>query len=236
MVDGVIFPRREKNEPQLPATGILVLNPSDIPVMTARAREYALQRHFLFHSQLFSDERFFLAGPAVGAPMATLCLEKLIALGARRIVVYGWCGAIHPDLRICDLFLPSSGLSEEGTSQHYQNCTPWDMSLYRELMCSLEQTDMRPKSGRIWTTDALYRETREKVVTYGNQGILAVDMEFTALQAVATYRSVVFAAVMIVSDELFTGRWNRGYAQKQFRSRSRQAFDLLFSLLNTGQL
>jgi uridine phosphorylase len=231
MFDGIISPRREKNEPQLPASGILVLNPSDIPTMASRAREEACKQHFLFNSQLFSNDQWFLAGPAVGAPMATLCLEKLVALGARRIVVYGWCGSIHPNLRIGDLFLPSSGWSEEGTSQHYPVGRPWDMSLHTELLHLLEQAASMPKFGKIWTTDALYRETREKVATYAGQGIWAVDMEFTALQAVAAFREIALAAVMLVSDELFSGRWNRGYTRKKFRSCSRQTFDVLLSFL-----
>ncbi|WP_448872241.1 nucleoside phosphorylase [Desulfobulbus propionicus] len=204
--------------------------------MLACAKQYALRRHYLFNAQLFSDERFFLAGPAVGAPMATLCLEKLIALGAQRIVVYGWCGAIHPDLRIGDVFLPLSGLSEEGTSQHYCSGTQWDLSLQASLMLALKQVGRQPKFGKIWTIDALYRETRQKVEQYAVQGFLAVDMEYTALQAVAAFRSVTLGAVMLVSDELFCGNWNPGYSRKQFRSHSRQMLDLLVSFMHTAIL
>jgi uridine phosphorylase len=236
MADALITPYRGKNEPRLPSTGLLVLNPADIPTMVTRAKEYGLRRHFLFNAQLFSDHRFFLAGPAVGAPMAVLCLEKLIALGARRIVVYGWCGSIHPDLRICDLFLPSSGLSEEGTSQHYSSEKSSDLSLHAALMAALDQAGFQARSGGIWTTDALYRETRQKVEQYAKHGLVAVDMEYTALQAVATYRSVALGAVMLVSDELFSGSWNPGYPQKKFRSLSRQTLDLLVSLLHKALL
>jgi hypothetical protein len=56
-------------------------------------------------------------------------------------------------------------------------------------------------------------------------------MEFTALQAVAAFREIALAAVMLVSDELFSGRWNRGYTRKKFRSCSRQTFDVLLSFL-----
>lgn len=231
MNDALILPRQEKNDPQLPESGILALNPSDTPTMIALAKEYVLGRHFLFNSNLFCNERFFIAGPAVGAPMAVICLEKLIALGARRIVVYGWCGSIHPGLRISDLFLPTSGVSEEGTSLHYTSGKAWDNSLQDDLRGKLEQAGKPTKSGGIWTTDALYRETRNKIEAYGSQGIRAIDMEYTALQAVAIFREVRVGGVMLVSDELFGMRWKAGYGHKSFRTLSRQSLGLLVSLL-----
>lgn len=232
MDDSVIVPRREKGDPQLPETGILVLNPSDMPVMADLAQSLALKRHFLFNARLYSDEQMFLAGPAVGAPMAVLCLEKLIVLGARRVIVYGWCGSIHPGLRLSELFLPVSGVSEEGTSQHYVSNKPWNSLLHAELMQALRGAGREAKSGDIWTTDALYRETRKKVEQYGAQGLMAVDMEYTALQAVAAFREVLLAAVMLVSDELFMHRWQPVYSHKQFRTLSRQTLSLLFSLFH----
>ncbi|MGD9947941.1 MAG: nucleoside phosphorylase [Desulfobulbus sp.] len=232
MVDALISPHREKNEPQLPAYGIFVLNPSDTPTMTSLAKEYGLRRHFLFNSQLFYNERFFLAGPAVGAPMAAICQEKLIVLGARRIVLYGWCGSIHPDLRISDLFLPAFGLSEEGTSPHYHSENPRNLALQDQLATSLGQAGYQVKTGGIWTTDALYRETRQKIERYGRQGIIAVDMEYTALQAVATFREILLGGVMLVSDELFGEKWRAGYGHKSFRTLSRQTLGLLVSFLH----
>lgn len=236
MVDALITPRREKNEPELPVRGIFALNPSDHGTLIALAKEYGLRRHYLFHSQLFYNEQFFLAGPAVGAPMAAICQEKLIALGARRIVVYGWCGSIHSDLRIGDLFVPAAGLSEEGTSAHYATELSWDPTLQEQLTASLKQSGCLPKPGTIWTTDALFRETRQKIEQYGRQGVLAVDMECTALQAVATFRGVLMAALMLVSDELFGPRWHPGYRQKSFRTLSRQTLCLLVSLLQKAAL
>lgn len=232
MSDTVIIPRREKGDPQLPPTGILSLNPSDCSTMHVLAKEHGLRRHFLFNAQLYCNEQIFLAGPAVGAPMAVICLEKLIALGADRIIVYGWCGSLTPQLRIADIFLPCAGLSEEGTSVHYPTQTPWASSLHGPLSCTLQQSGLTPHTGAIWTTDALYRETWTKVEQYKDRGLMAVDMECTALHSVAAFRGVSLGAVLLVSDELFDGRWRSGYSRPQFRARSRQLLTLLFSLFH----
>lgn len=230
MSDTVIAPRREKGDPLLPATGILSLNPSDCPTMHALAKEHGLRRHFLFNAQLYASDRFFVAGPAVGAPMAVLCLEKLIALGAQRLLVFGWCGSLSGRLRIGDLFLPTSGCCEEGTSAHYPVAHPWAGSLHAELGERLQQSGERSSFGPIWTTDALYRETWDKVALYASQGIMAVDMESTALQSVASFRGIRLGVALLVSDELVDGQWRPGYSRPQFRKRSRHLLSVLFSL------
>jgi len=52
----------------------------------------------------------------------------------------------------------------------------------------LEGLGASPLTGGVWTTDALYRETRDKVEAYGARSVLVVETEMTALMTVASYR------------------------------------------------
>ena len=72
------------------------------------------------------------------------------------------------------------------------------------------------RSGKIWTTDAVYRETREKVERYQKQGVLAVEMEISALFSVAQFRQVELGAMLVVSDELSALKWRPGFRDKRF--------------------
>jgi len=232
MTTCVINPHRNKGEPQLPPVGILTVNPSDSSCFAELAKRYGLQKHFLFNSNLYSGNSLFLAGPAVGAPMAAICLEKIIAMGAMQIILYGWCGSLTPSLRIGDLFMPTSSLSEEGTSVHYPHTVAGgDDSLHTSLLEVLTTKERSLQQGAIWTTDAVYRETRDKVANYASQGVKAVDMEYAALKAVAGFRHVHFAAVMLVSDELFHQEWTPRFVQKSFRSDSKKILDRLCALI-----
>ena len=162
--------------------------------MAAYAKTAEMQRSFLFNSNLYYSEKLFLAGPAVGAPVAVMCLEKLIALGAKKIILYGWCGSLQEELRAMDVLLPTEALSEEGTSRHYQDQTQGhnqDKNRQREKILAsptlhthlgniLTAADFSYQTGKIWTTDAPYRETRTKITDYAGQGIYGVDMEFSA--------------------------------------------------------
>ncbi|MBA3004945.1 MAG: nucleoside phosphorylase [Desulfurivibrio sp.] len=224
MSEVVVHPTRGKNEPQLPPCGILLINPTEARQASQLYGQEGWTRHFLFHSNLHRAQSppMFWAGPAVGAPMAVICLEKLIALGARRIIVCGWCGSLQQDLGVGDLVLPTSAVSEEGTSVHYPVSGVIESSfrLRQGLKDFFSGTGKELKEGMVWTTDALYRETREKVVRYGREGILAVDMEYSALMQVAAFRQVELAAVMLVSDLLWKDPWRPDFQGKEFRKRS----------------
>ncbi len=225
MSEVVVQPCRSKNEPQLPAWGILLVNPSEACQAARISGQEGWTRHFLFHSNLHLAQSppMFWAGPAVGAPMAVICLEKLIALGANRIIVCGWCGSLSPDLGVGELVLPTWAISEEGTSGHYPVAGRSESSprLRKGLKDFFLGAGKELKEGPIWTTDALYRETREKVVRYGQKGVLAVDMECSALMQVAAFRQVELAAVMMVSDLLWQDPWLPAFQSKEFRTRSR---------------
>ncbi|MFO7606599.1 MAG: nucleoside phosphorylase [Desulfurivibrionaceae bacterium] len=226
----IISPRREKGEPLLPAIGLFCVNPGDARYLGGRAEKMGASRYFLFNSTLqvisgnSGSEGVFVAGPAVGAPMAVMTLEKLVALGARKVIVYGWCGSLNPALRTGDLLLPTWGFSEEGTSSHYpiQGKAASSESLRGELNRYLCSEGLASQEGPIWTTDAPYRETRAKVVSYAAKSILGVDMEFSALATVASYRRIDLAALFLVSDELWHKSWQAGFKGKTFSAKNRR--------------
>jgi uridine phosphorylase len=169
---------------------------------------------------------FTLAGPILGAPQAVLVLEKLLALGSRAIIVFGWCGSLQPEVKIGDWLLPSYARSEEGTSAHYpmepEKFSP-DADLLARLQDHCQQQGIPVRLGPIWTTDALLRETVHKVRAYGKDGLLAVEMELSALFHVAAYRKVRLVGLLVVSDELFTLKWQPGFGSTNFKRSCNQA-------------
>ena len=235
MEQTIIKPTRAKGEPQLPSIGILAVNPTDHHFFVNKLMTKEMKKYFLFNSNLHSDGKIFVAGPSVGAPMAALNLEKLIALGAEIIFLYGWCGSLTPDLQAMDLFVPSWAKSEEGTSSHYMvsggGVPEGNKICQTQLKSWLISQGNQFGSGPIWTTDAPYRETYEKVEKYKREGIMAVDMEYSALCSVAAYRRVQFASLMFVSDELWRKPWRPMFKYKEFRVKSGEVLAGLCELL-----
>lgn len=154
-----------------------------------------------------------------GGPAAGILMETLIASGVERIVMVGKAGSISPKCTLGDLFLPSWGVREEGTSYHYLPSNNWcevSEGLYSVIQGYFE-VDMFLKGG-VWSTDAPFRETMDKVQRYAEHGVLAVEMECTTLMAIAVYREVDFVAILVITDELYSGKWVRGLGSERVKN------------------
>jgi purine-nucleoside phosphorylase len=226
----LIRPRRRKGEPDLPKTAVLALIREDLEFLKALAgkTERVKVRDF-FKVHLADEGRLCLAGPALGAPQAVMVAEKLFALGVERLLFTGWAGSLRPEIKIGDLLLIKGALSEEGTSNHYplEEEPRSNHGLRESLLTQARKQGLELKPGRIWTTDAIYRETREKVESYARQGLSAVDMETSALLTVAAFRGKAAAGLMIISDELGSGKWKPGFKSDRFQKARIDAAGLL---------
>jgi uridine phosphorylase len=149
--------------------------------------------------------------PGVGAPLAAAFLEEAIALGARKVVACGGCGTLSPAVRAGDIVLPSAAVRDEGTSFHYAPPSRVIEADGRALAVAktvLEQRGQPFAVGKVWTTDAIYRETRSKVQRRLSEGCLVVDMEASAFFAVARFRGIQFAQLLYGGDDLSGEQWD----------------------------
>jgi uridine phosphorylase len=232
----LIHPRRGKKEKALPENGLLLVNPSEASLCHTQLRENGGETRFLFNSNLTVDreQSFFIAGPAIGSPMAALSMEKLIVLGAKRIVLFGWCGAISRDLKVGDILIPTEALAGEGTSHYYPLTAPVAPAI--EFRQTIERFfyahNAVVHSGRVWSTDAVYREDRRTLKDLrSNERVIAIDMEFSALCAVACFRGIEFAAILVVSDELFGKVWRPGFSEGAFIQNKAMALNSVLSFI-----
>jgi uridine phosphorylase len=169
--------------------------------------------------------------------MAVLSMEKLIVLGAKRIVLVGWCGALLETLKVGDIILPGQALCGEGTSHYYsENQAPQpSANVLSGLRAVLSQSELPWQEGRVWSTDAPYRESRSLLSSLQmKHNIAAIDMEYSALCTVAQFRHIEFAACMLVSDELWQNNWKPGFTTSLFRQRSQQLTGLLLAACGLG--
>ena len=180
-----------------------------------------------------SREDFGIAGPVTGAPAAALAAEFLIMLGCREIVCFGICGSIHGRFRIGGAVIPTGAVPEDGASRLYlpdRELFATDPELSATVRRAAEDAGLEPRPARAWTTDAFFRETPEKVERYRRAGCRVVDMELSALSAVCACRGAHLAALWIISDELFAGRWRPGFLLPRFKGRVQKALAALLSL------
>jgi uridine phosphorylase len=229
----LIHPTREPGEEPVAATVILTFTQPDYQALCrlAEAREPPRQVWgCAWRAGVWKGNPLTVVAPAMGAPYAAMVLEKLIALGARRVLVLGWCGSLAPEVRIGDLILPDRAIPGDGTSPHYCGAAAEvfpHQDLFELLAARLPEAGVPWHTGPVWSTDAFYRETPSLVQSCQDRGILGIDLELAALLAVGRFRQVAVAALLVVSDELFSLQWKPARGSQPFRLARQAAMRLI---------
>ncbi|UCD78778.1 MAG: nucleoside phosphorylase [Desulfobacterales bacterium] len=222
--DAIINPQKSKFSPDIGSVAAMAATRADLFLLCDLLQFNKNEYERLFISRLYFNRSrlgsFSVTGPFVGAPYAVMLLETLIAWGARRIIFLGWCGAVSDTVKIGDLILPTSVVIDEGTSKHYGiddiDHLPVSFRMVRKIGQALKKKDIEYHEGTVWTTDAVYREGRQQVQAHRQKGVLAVDMEISALYSAAKFRGVDLGGILVVSDELSSMKWRPGFKHKKF--------------------
>lgn len=189
-------------------------------VIDAKLKQGLLKQIAMLHSESVDipvyvinvgDTQVGLVHADLGAPACAGQLEELIALGGKRFIVCGGAGVLQKDIAVGHLILPISAVRDEGTSYHY-------LPPAREVACSadaleliqsvLDEKQIAYIKAKTWTTDAFYRETRDKVNLRISEGCVTVEMEAAALFAVAQFRGVSLGQILYGGDDLSGAQWD----------------------------
>lgn len=160
----------------------------------------------------------------VGAPAAVMTLEELIACGVKTIFEVGASGGLQAFLQPSNIIVVTEAIRDEGTSHHY---LPPNVNvessprLRSKLIKHLNERKIKHFVGPVWSTDGVYRETRKKFFKFRDSGFLAVNMETSAVFAVAKYRNVKAASAQVVSDVLSETGWLQAFGHEQVRKNAR---------------
>lgn len=145
-----------------------------------------------------------------GSPMVVELAEELAVMGARRMILMTWGGALQPGLHPGDIVVCERAVRDEGASHHYlppEKFVRADTGLVQQLADRIRARGGSPAIGATWTTDAPYRETEAEVRAWQAQGVQTVEMEAAGLFAVGQVRGLATAAAVVVMDSLAEYRW-----------------------------
>lgn len=144
-----------------------------------------------------------------GAGTAGL-LEETLAMGAKKVLLYGSCGVLDSALVAGHFILPTQAYRDEGTSYHYLPVGDYvDIPTAERLGEIFDQLRLPYVKGRVWTTDAFYRETRNNMEKRKADGCIAVDMECASAMAVAQFRGAEVYQFLYAEDSLDGAAWDR---------------------------
>jgi DeoD family purine-nucleoside phosphorylase len=223
--DGETSLQRHGNQIHLHPTASLaerVLLPGD-PGRALALAQFLLERPLMFnhHRGLWGytgaatdGELLTVQSTGMGGPSAAIVLHELIALGVRRAIRVGTCGALDPSLGLGDLVVARETIAADGTSVALgaDALTHADPTLTDALVAQLSPDDghagvLRPQlrgrawhHGRIVSTDLFYESDSARNASWSAEGAIAVEMETSALFTVGTAASIQVACILTVSD------------------------------------
>jgi uridine phosphorylase len=149
-------------------------------------------------------EPLTIQATGMGGPSAAIVLSELIALGARRFIRVGTCGALDGELALGDLLIAREAICRDGASRAL-GCgerVAADAALTRALeqeAGALERASVPParrvRAGSVVSVDLFYGDRRD-----GVEDALAIEMEAAALFAVGARAAVPGGCILAVSD------------------------------------
>lgn len=155
-----------------------------------------------------TDIAFYLS--RVGAPACVVGFEEIIAMGAKKFVLFGSCGVLDDDKVKDNVIVPVSAVRDEGTSYHYAAPSPEiraDAHSIRILEHVLTKCGYPYIKGKTWTSDAIYRETLPLIQERRENGCLVAEMECASMLAVSQYRQIPFIQFLYGADNLSSDTW-----------------------------
>jgi len=164
---------------------------------------------------------------SLGASSVVLSLERLIVSGAKRIVLLGFCGSLNPEFKIMNVVSILKAFSEEGTSKHYfprKGIFYPSPTLKNRIETVLHDLKLPFLTGSLVSTDAPYRETTSWLKQKQKKRIDLVDMEASAVFAIARFYGIHAAALTIISDELWSGTWNKKFLSSELEEKMKKYF------------
>ncbi|NBI29648.1 purine-nucleoside phosphorylase [Chengkuizengella marina] len=166
-------------------------------------------RGMLGFTGTYKNERISVQGTGMGVPSISIYVNELIkSYGVKNLIRVGTCGAIQKDVKVRDVILAMTSTTDSQMNRiefgpiDYAPTANFDL-LKRAYDTGVEK-GLNLKVGNVFTADQFYNDNAqfEKLARYG---VLAVEMETTALYTLAAKFDVNALSVLTVSDHILTG-------------------------------
>lgn len=211
------FTRKSGHELALPERAIITFSNGDLGRLADKVQLPVIAAWQPFRTIYSLSASTVAVNSSFGGPNIAALVEELSSFGVREFILWGYCGGISASSRIGSLYIAGRALREDGTSYHY-------LEDDNEFVSSGWVKEWSPVAERegfqcadVWSTDAIYRETQQKIADYAQRGMAAVEMETASLYAVCQAKGLKAAAFLVVSDLVNTGTWQGGFHTRPFK-------------------
>lgn len=176
-------------------SGKLVMETFEIPLYVYRTED---------------GERVTVIHGLGSGPYAAGQIEKLLILGCKKFMICGGCGVLTKGSETGQIYVPTIAVRDEGTSYHYVKPSreiEMNVNVKNAICTYLEKQKIPYECVKTWTTDAMYRETKDMVTLRREEGCSVVEMECASYLAIAKYKNVALGQLLYAGDDLSGKQW-----------------------------
>ncbi len=142
----------------------------------------------------------------MGCPSLAITVEELVRLGARTLVRVGTAGIVSDAVEPGELIIATGSVPNDGTTRQYLSGAPYapvaDNSVVQALTATAARGGKKVHTGLIQTEDAFYATTPDHVAELAERGVLAIEMEASALFLLGKLRGVRTGCALVASNRI----------------------------------
>jgi purine-nucleoside phosphorylase len=170
------------------------------------AREVNAHRGLLGFTGTYQGTPVSVQTSGMGTPSLSIVVEELLRLGARRLIRVGTCGGIATGLRTGELVIATAACPVDGATATYLHGEPYapaaDFAVTRALVDAAAAAGIPARTGLVASVDVFYNTDADYAQRWRDRGVLAFEMEASALFFLAARAGVEAGCALTVSDVL----------------------------------
>ncbi|MCL1631885.1 purine-nucleoside phosphorylase [Sporolactobacillus sp. CPB3-1] len=182
--------------------------------------QYNSVRGMLGFTGTYKGKRISVQGTGMGIPSISIYVNELIrSYDVKKLIRVGTCGGVRADVHVRDVILAMSSATDSAVNHslfpNIDYAPTADFALLHEAYRIGSKLKVPLHAGSILSADVFYRDSMDIVKKLGEYGILAVEMETSALYTLAAKYGVQALTILTVSDHIFSDEPDTTAAERQ---------------------
>ncbi len=166
-------------------------------------------RNMFGYTGTYKGKRISVQGTGMGVPSISIYVTELMnEYDVQKLIRVGTCGSIHHDVKVRDVIIAQSASTDSKMNEIIFNGINFaptaDFDLLLKAYNAGKEKGLNLKVGNVFTEDVFYNEHAEHE-KWAQYGILALEMESSALYTLAAKFGRQALSILTVSDHLLTG-------------------------------
>lgn len=178
----------------------------DNPVLVGDRRE------FVTYTGTLNGKKVSVTSTGIGGPSASIALEELVKIGAKKFIRVGTCGGMDLNVKSGDLVIATGAIRMEGTSKEYAPIefpAVADYDMVTALKQASEKLNLPHHIGVVQCKDSFYGQHNPEIMPVSYElenkwqawlrlGCLASEMESAALFVAGSFLKVKVGSIFLV--------------------------------------